>query len=71
MKIRVRKKWGRLSVGLVCEVPSHTANIMIDRGYAELVQTGDKTEKPQLTRHRKKRKKKADDNAVEAKVSEG
>lgn len=71
MKIKVKKKWGRLSVGLVCEVPSHTAMIMISRGYAERVVGGNKTAKPQLERLRKKRKKKADDSSVEAKVSEG
>lgn len=58
MKIKVLRKWGRLNRGLVCQVPSHTGNIMINRGFAEEVKkTPDeaKAVKPQLRRRRRKK----------------
>lgn len=66
MKIEILRKWGRLSVGLVCNVPSHAGNIMINRGYAKEVKEGAKAAKPQLRRRRRKK-----DDAAPAEAAEG
>lgn len=55
MRIEVLRKWGRLSAGLVCEIPSHTGNIMINRGYAREVKADKKAERPRLRRRRRKK----------------